>query len=75
MDLKNTTQTLQRYFDTVLTGRIDVIAYCDDILLFSLLNSVFQAALVVSRKKSEFCLNETKFLGHFFKFRWLSPFN
>ena len=76
MGLKNATQTLQRYVDTVLTGRTDVIAYCDDILLFSspenhlqsldsLLNSLFQAGLVVNRKKSEFCLNETKFLGHF----------
>ena len=75
MGLKNASQTLQRYIDTVLMGEADVIAYCDDILLFTqkdshlkrldeLLKQLHRAGLVVNKDKSEFCCQSVKFLGH-----------
>ena len=75
MGLKNASQTLQRYVDSILADLPNTIAYCDDILLFTtaenhaealdkLLQTLHQAGLVVNRKKSEFLLESVKFLGH-----------
>lgn len=75
MGLKNASQTLQRYVDTVLAGSINTIAYCDDILLFSdehshlkelstLLHKLHHAGLVVNRQKSSFMQTHVTFLGH-----------
>lgn len=75
MGLKNASQTLQRYVDTVLAGDTNVIVYCDDILLFTskadhiqaldtLLQKLHAAGLVVNRQKSQFFCDTVKFLGH-----------
>ena len=75
MGLKNASQTLQRYIDSVLTGLQNVIAYCDDILLFTpqdqhvqqldmVLQKLHSAGLVVNQQKSIFSTTTVKFLGH-----------
>ena len=75
MGLKNASQTLQRYIDSVLTGLPNVTAYCDDILLFTppdqhvqeldmLLQKLHSAGLVVNKQKSIFLTTSVKFLGH-----------
>ena len=75
MGLKNASQTLQRYIDTVLASSTNTIAYCDDILLFTtpehhlseldaLLHKLHKAGLVVNRQKSCFLAESVKFLGH-----------
>ena len=75
MGLKNASQTLQRYVDTVLASFSNTLAYCDDILLFTskeehpaeldkLLTTLHNAGLVVNQKKSQFCISEVHFLGH-----------
>jgi len=75
MGLKNATQTLQRYVDTVLSGMAGVIVYCDDMLLYSardnhlgLIDTVLQklhnSGLVVNKQKSEFFKDSVDFLGH-----------
>ena len=75
MGLKNASQTMQRYVDSVLCDFTNVIAYCDDILLFTqrdqhcdeldrLLQTIHKSGLIVNRKKSLFQIDEIKFLGH-----------
>ena len=75
MGLKNASQTLQRYIDTILNDSVNTIAYCDDILLFTseaehakeldkLLKTLHEAGLVVNKNKSEFYVKELDFLGH-----------
>ena len=84
MALKNASQTLQRYLDSVLCGSTNTIAYCDDILLFTkpedhsaeldkLLTNLFNAGLVVNRQKSEFFCSTVKFLGHLLTQNGLIP--
>ena len=61
--------------DEVLAGRDNVIAYCDDILLFTkpeehvkeldnLLSTLHNAGLVINRMKSQFMQTHMNFLGH-----------
>ena len=75
MGLKNASQTLQRYMDSVLADSNNTIVYCDDILLFTpveshlqeldlLLRKLHSAGLVVNRAKSQFMCCEINFLGH-----------
>ena len=75
MGLKNATQTLQRYVDSVLAGISGVIVYCDDILLFSdssshlelidqVLHLLHTSGLVANKQKSEFYKDTVEFLGH-----------
>ena len=84
MGLKNASQTLQRYIDTVLSDNDNTIAYCDDILLFSkrndhlaaldgLLKKLHEAGLVVNRQKSLFLQDSVNFLGHHFTTNGVLP--
>ena len=84
MGLKNATQTLQRYVDTVLRDVPGVIVYCDDILLFSdkdshiqVLDTVLQklrlAGLVINKSKSKFFQESVEFLGHRLSATAISP--
>ena len=65
MGLKNASQTMQRYVDTVLSGFENAIAYCDDILLFTdkeshaaeldkLLQAIHNAGLLLNKKNQYF---------------------
>ena len=74
--LRNASATFQRYMDKVLQGMKNVIAYVDDIIVFSSsedqhkrdLNELFQRfhrhKIVINPAKSKFGMCNLNFLGH-----------
>ena len=84
MGLKNASQQLQRYIDSILADSINSVAYCDDILLFTsadshideldkLLQKLHNAGLVVNRAKSVFMVENIDFLGHHLSSKGIQP--